>query len=122
MLVFVYGTMKKGGALNKAYMSASKYKAEALVSGYWMFDMGPYPALAYTGNKHQLVKGEVWDMPDAAWTRLKNMEEGAGYNVGTALTDVNGAKQTVHLFVRIDLTVPGTSCWDNDNVIFEEKK
>lgn len=120
MKVFVYGTMKKGGALHKSYMTNSKLLGEAVLPGFWMLSLGPYPALVRTDNPNTKVKGEVYEMPELEWKSLENMEANAGYD--TYMVQPEGTKGETAVFVYLDLTTPGTSSWEHDHIHFQEEE
>lgn len=61
MKIFVYGTLKKGGILHK-HMQDAKYLKSKKIFGYVLY-LAPdetYPLLYYTGNKDDVVVGEMW--------------------------------------------------------------
>lgn len=61
MKIFVYGTLKKKGIGHK-HMGAGKYIRRKRISGYVLY-LAPdetYPLLYYTGDKNDVVVGELW--------------------------------------------------------------
>jgi gamma-glutamylcyclotransferase (GGCT)/AIG2-like uncharacterized protein YtfP len=60
MLLFVYGTLKKGHA-NHRFMGNSKFVDHATLEGYDMYTNGYYPYITKGEGK---VTGEVWDVTD----------------------------------------------------------
>jgi gamma-glutamylcyclotransferase (GGCT)/AIG2-like uncharacterized protein YtfP len=66
MLLFVYGTLRRGGT-NHAQLQGARYVTMACSAAqYELVDLGGYPALLEDG--HQSVIGELYEV-DAALTR-----------------------------------------------------
>lgn len=77
MKIFAYGTLKKGGILHK-YMNGAKYIQKKKISGYVLY-LAPdetYPLLYYTGNKKDVVVGELWKISKKIKRELDKHEEG----------------------------------------------
>jgi len=72
--VFVYGTLKKGGALH-GNLAKSKFIGEAELSGFEMYNVGGwFPAIIKVDDKDSKVKGEVYEVDDTTATRLDSVE------------------------------------------------
>jgi gamma-glutamylcyclotransferase (GGCT)/AIG2-like uncharacterized protein YtfP len=77
MKIFTYGTLKQGGILHK-YMKDAKYIKQKKISGYVLY-LAPnkiYPLLYYTGNKKDVVVGEIWKINKKNKSKLDKYEEG----------------------------------------------
>jgi gamma-glutamylcyclotransferase (GGCT)/AIG2-like uncharacterized protein YtfP len=77
-LVFVYGTLRSGGARAMAIrFPASKFIADAKVSGS-LFDLGAYPGLL-VNESNSLVIGEVYEVDDEILNELDDFESSSHY-------------------------------------------
>jgi gamma-glutamylaminecyclotransferase len=78
-LVFVYGTLKRGGS-NHGHLANQSFRGEARTTpGFRLVDLGAYPGLiSYPEDDHG-VTGEVWWVDNAALARLDELE---GINEG----------------------------------------
>ena len=73
-LLFVYGTLKRGGR-NHGVLSDQRFIGEArTVSGFRLFDLGEYPGMIADPNSPISVTGEVWSVSEAALARLDAFE------------------------------------------------
>jgi gamma-glutamylcyclotransferase (GGCT)/AIG2-like uncharacterized protein YtfP len=72
--LFVYGTLMRaaGGALGKAergrLLRESRHLGVAAMHGAELFDLGHYPGLSDSGERGNVVHGEVIELFDAART------------------------------------------------------
>ena len=72
--LFVYGTLKRGGA-NHGQMAGQRFVAEArTIPGYRLFDVGGYPGLVVLPADREGVTGEIWLVSPAALLRLDRFE------------------------------------------------
>lgn len=72
-LVFVYGTLKRGGS-NHRQMRGAKFLAEARTGPGWtLYDLGEYPGLVAEKNAAG-VRGELWEVNDAQLSALDRFE------------------------------------------------
>ncbi len=77
-LVFVYGTLRSGGAGAMATrFPNSKFIAEAKVSGV-LYDLGPFPGLLLDESR-SLVMGEVYEIDEETLTKLDEFEATSNY-------------------------------------------
>jgi gamma-glutamylcyclotransferase (GGCT)/AIG2-like uncharacterized protein YtfP len=77
-LVFVYGTLRRGGAgAMSIRFPNSKFIAEALVTGS-LYDLGAYPGLLLN-ESNSLVIGEVYEVDDELLKRLDDFEASSNY-------------------------------------------
>lgn len=73
-LVFVYGTLKRGGS-NHHFMAGQAFVgAASTASGFTLFDLGGYPGLVPAPGRAEGVSGEVWLVDDACLARLDQLE------------------------------------------------
>ena len=57
ILIFVYGTLKKGYR-NHFYLKDALYAGEAILNDYEMFDLGTYPGIRI--RQGSIVEGELY--------------------------------------------------------------
>lgn len=76
--LFVYGTLRKGGAndITKLYPTAV-FAGLATVRGL-LYDMGDYPAIILD-DRADPIAGEIYDIADATLSQLDLFEIDAGY-------------------------------------------
>jgi gamma-glutamylcyclotransferase (GGCT)/AIG2-like uncharacterized protein YtfP len=77
MKIFAYGTLKKGGILHK-HMDGAKFIRKKKLSGYVLY-LAPdetFPLLYHTGNKKDVVLGELWKIDKKIKRKLDKHEEG----------------------------------------------
>ena len=73
-LVFVYGTLKRGGR-NHHYMAGQQFRGEARTGpGYTLFSLGDYPGMVRSTDAANQVDGEVWAVDADGLTRLDELE------------------------------------------------
>ena len=77
-LVFVYGTLRRGGARAMAIrFPSSRFIADAKVSGN-LYDLGAYPGLLLNESS-SLVIGEVYEVDDETLNELDDFEASSNY-------------------------------------------
>lgn len=77
-LVFVYGTLRGGGAgAMSIRFPDSKFIATAKVSGN-LYDLGAYPGLRLN-ESNSLVMGEVYEVDDEILNKLDDFEASSNY-------------------------------------------
>lgn len=77
--VFVYGTLMRGQANHKYYLSESEYIGEGEISGYSLYDVGCFPGIVVEPDEK--VKGEVYFVDEETLIKLDLLEgEGSLYN------------------------------------------
>lgn len=77
-LVFVYGSLRRGGAgAMSIRFPASRFIAEARVSGS-LYDLGAYPGLLLDESGSS-VTGEVYEVDDELLKELDDFEAGSNY-------------------------------------------
>ena len=94
-LVFVYGTLRRGGARAMSVrFPNSKFIADTKVCGS-LYDLGPYPGLILD-ESNSLIIGEVYEVDDEILNQLDDIEASSYYR----------RKQ-----VEISLNTHIRSCW-----------
>jgi gamma-glutamylcyclotransferase (GGCT)/AIG2-like uncharacterized protein YtfP len=77
-LVFVYGTLRRGGAgAMSIRFPNSKFIAAAKVTGS-LYDLGAYPGLLLN-ESNSLVTGEVYEVDDEILNELDDFEASSNY-------------------------------------------
>lgn len=78
MLLFLYGTLKRGGS-NHGYMLGQRFVIEACTQpAYRLYDLGGYPGMVAVATEGLSIIGEIWDVDEAALARLDELEDIAG--------------------------------------------
>jgi gamma-glutamylaminecyclotransferase len=81
-LLFVYGTLKRGG-MNHAQLASEKFIATAQTQpGYRLYDVGSFPGLVPDATAQHSIAGELWEVSDAGLARL-DCFEGVAENLFT---------------------------------------
>lgn len=73
-LLFVYGTLKRGGCNHRQLADQTFVEEAQTVPGFQLFDLGGYPGIAAVPAATVGVTGEVWSVTEAAWQRLDEFE------------------------------------------------
>jgi gamma-glutamylaminecyclotransferase len=73
-LVFVYGTLKRGGS-NHHLMAGQKFLGEARTPpGFRLYDLGGHPGMILKPDDRAGVTGEVWSVNTACLAQLDILE------------------------------------------------
>ena len=73
-VVFVYGTLKRGGP-NHGRLAGQEYLGDArLAPGLALYSLGEYPGLVAEPGSPDRVTGELWAVDDAALAGLDELE------------------------------------------------
>lgn len=108
MLLFVYGTLKRGGKYH-AYLEEANLVAEHASAKGTLYDteLG-YPAFSLAGNDD--ITGEVYDIPDVLWPALDFLEDCVGEEsdlyekkILTVQTENGSAEAVVYIARHQDL-------------------
>jgi len=76
-LVFVYGTLKRGGE-NHGWISPQRFVAAARTRPlYRMYDLGGYPGLIRSSDG-LAIEGEIWEVDEDGLVQLDVLEDTAG--------------------------------------------
>jgi gamma-glutamylcyclotransferase (GGCT)/AIG2-like uncharacterized protein YtfP len=77
-LVFVYGTLRRGGARAMSIrFPSSRFVTDAKVSGS-LYDLGAYPGLLLN-DSNSLVIGELYEVDDEILSKLDDIEASSHY-------------------------------------------
>jgi gamma-glutamylcyclotransferase (GGCT)/AIG2-like uncharacterized protein YtfP len=78
-LVFVYGTLKRGGS-NHHFMASGSFAGNAQTPpGFTLYEIAGYPGMVREEGDREGVRGEVWSVDDeclADLDVLEGLEEG----------------------------------------------
>jgi len=73
-LLFVYGTLKRGG-VNHRHLAGQTFVGEArTVAGYRLYALDGYPGMVAQAGDRDGVVGEIWSVDDDALVRLDRFE------------------------------------------------
>jgi gamma-glutamylcyclotransferase (GGCT)/AIG2-like uncharacterized protein YtfP len=73
-LLFVYGTLKRGGS-NHHFLTDQKFVGEArTVPGFRLYELGGFPGMVAKPDDLDGVTGEIWAVDDEALVRLDALE------------------------------------------------
>lgn len=73
-LIFVYGTLKRGGS-NHALLAADKFIGPARTApGFRLWSLGDYPGMTSHTADREGVAGEVWSVGEKTLARLDELE------------------------------------------------
>ncbi|MEN9841017.1 MAG: hypothetical protein RL376_817 [Verrucomicrobiota bacterium] len=109
-LVFVYGTLKRGGS-NHAYLAGQTYRGDAaLRPGFVLYSLGDYPGLVAEPENAESVTGELWSVDALTLAKLDALEgidEGLYARVpapldrwDSGLDDKTAATAEMYLYLR----------------------
>ncbi|MCU0791634.1 MAG: gamma-glutamylcyclotransferase [Opitutaceae bacterium] len=109
-LVFVYGTLKRGGS-NHAQLEGARFIGDArLRPGYTMYSLGAYPGLVAEPASADRVTGEIWAVSHAMLTRLdafEGVDEGLYQRAAAPLSEfpsdlspTDAARVEMYLYLR----------------------
>src|SRR5262249_32720315 len=71
--IFVYGTLLSGEANHGLLSSARLIASIRTPPEYWLYDLGPYPALVMNGE--EAVTGEIYEIDEGTLEELDRFEE-----------------------------------------------
>ncbi len=73
-LVFVYGTLKRGGS-NYSHLAGQKFLGEARTApGFRLYELDSYPGMIAFSNDRTGVTGEVWSVDADCLAQLDLLE------------------------------------------------
>jgi len=79
-LLFVYGSLKRGCYNNYLLtQGGAKFLGECKIAGYELYTTHGYFPYMVESNNSSKVKGELWEVPEETYQRIRRMELGAGY-------------------------------------------
>lgn len=114
-LLFVYGTLKRGGRLH-GHMAGGRFVAEAAtVPRYRLLRVGWYPGLVDAAGGTAVV-GELWEVEADHLRRLDDVEgvaEGLFERRSVELQVAAGAEVQAYFYARSAEGLPDAGeCWD----------
>jgi len=115
-LVFVYGTLKRGGD-NHCWIEDQQFVGEALTAPiYRMYELEGYPGMVRSPVGGLSIQGEVWSVNEAGLTMLDSLEdvEGGEYERVAVLLEGEFATQHVesYLYLRsVEGLLGAGTCW-----------
>ena len=71
--VFVYGTLLEGLRFHHV-LGESKFLGKKTGRGLQMYNLGPFPACVFTGNREHKVEGELYEVDEETLARLDRLE------------------------------------------------
>jgi gamma-glutamylaminecyclotransferase len=74
MLLFVYGTLKRGGRNHRLLADQRFVREVETAPAYRVYDLGPYPGLVRDEANGLAVRGELWDVSGCALEELDDFE------------------------------------------------
>ena len=114
-LVFVYGTLKRGGE-NHGWIEKQQFVAEAHTAAlYRLFDLGGYPGMVRAEDGIS-IQGEVWEVDETGLIKLDVLEDTDGGEYERVQVQLEGeyATQSVEGYVYLR-SVEGRrdlgACW-----------
>jgi gamma-glutamylcyclotransferase (GGCT)/AIG2-like uncharacterized protein YtfP len=73
-LVFVYGTLKRGGS-NHSYLVGQTFVANARTPrGFRLYELDGYPGMVASADDQSGVTGEIWSLDDTCLAELDRLE------------------------------------------------
>jgi gamma-glutamylcyclotransferase (GGCT)/AIG2-like uncharacterized protein YtfP len=71
--VFVYGTLLTG-EYNNYWLNTAEKVCDQVIEGFWMVNLGSFPACIPVENDKGTILGEVWKVDDKTFARLDRLE------------------------------------------------
>lgn len=73
-LVFVYGTLKRGGE-NHSFLAGQTFVGDArTVPGFRLYELDAYPGMVASPDDREGVTGELWSVDSATQSQLDELE------------------------------------------------
>lgn len=122
ILVFVYGTLKRGGS-NHVFLRQQKFLGEARTTlGFTLYSLGDYPGMVRAPGDTAGVTGELWSVDEATLAeldRLEGVDEGLYKRIDASLAPnpIAGSAQTYLYLRQIDGLAAIGSTWPVGPVI-----
>ncbi|MGV3664408.1 MAG: gamma-glutamylcyclotransferase family protein [Prosthecobacter sp.] len=96
-LVFVYGTLKRGGD-NHHWIEHQQFVAEArTLPLYRLHDLGGYPGMVHASQDGLSIEGEVWEVDEAGLIKLDVLEDTDGREYERVAVPLLGAFADKHV-------------------------
>lgn len=110
-LLFVYGTLKRGGK-NASLIRDQRFLREAATRpNYRLYDLGPYPGLVRDGANGLSVVGELWEVSDCCLGELDDFET-AGGEYARGPVEIVGDDGWVDAYFYVHAVPPGARSGD----------
>jgi gamma-glutamylaminecyclotransferase len=75
MLIFVYGTLKRGGS-NHEWMQGQQFVTEAATTpDFLLYDLGGYPGMIRVTSGGLSILGEIWEVDEPGLSELDELED-----------------------------------------------
>jgi gamma-glutamylaminecyclotransferase len=105
--IFVYGTLKRGGA-NHGHLSRQRYLGEARTGpGVTLYSLGDYPGMVRDPYDTEGVAGELWEVDEKCLARLDDLEgldEGLYERVRIALQPPHHLEEVESYLYALDVS------------------
>jgi gamma-glutamylcyclotransferase (GGCT)/AIG2-like uncharacterized protein YtfP len=105
MLLFVYGSLKKGLPLDR-YLRDATFINTAEISGFTLYSARYYPVMFFCGDPNAKVVGELYEIDDVS--HIDRIELSAGYSRGV-IAKYNG--EEVQSYYYEEIRPIGFSVW-----------
>jgi gamma-glutamylaminecyclotransferase len=106
MKLFVYGTLMRGNSNYEEYLLGGRFIGKAVLKDYALYDLGDYPGIVPRRGSN--VKGEVFDIDEAAKARIDELEEeGSLYTASEVNVILDGGETTDALTYVYNLSIDG---------------
>lgn len=94
-LVFVYGTLKRGGS-NHHWIQSQRFVGMArTLPEFRLYDLGGYPGMVGAApGQGSSIEGEVWEVDPAGLAKLDVLEDVAGGEYARVKVPLEGAFST----------------------------
>ena len=97
MIIFCYGTLKRG-FYNHQWLGENKYFGGLYLNGYRMYTNGIYPAIVKSDNQDDVIYGELYEIDKNVFDPIIRMELGANYNMEEIDIELHGKRMKVPIF------------------------
>jgi gamma-glutamylcyclotransferase (GGCT)/AIG2-like uncharacterized protein YtfP len=104
--IAAYGTLREGNYNYDRYKRIADASnntfnkvGEAIIEGYELWDLGPYPYSIKTGNPEDKMTVDIIECDDYTIRSITRMEEGAGYT--TEEITINGIECLIYTYPEI---------------------
>ena len=92
-LVFVYGSLRRGGSAHARLRPAGQCLGQASVAGY-LYDLGPYPAARPARCPRERVQGELYRLTRPAASASSHSDVASGSSAGRPRKDARSIQRS----------------------------
>lgn len=111
MLLFVYGTLKRGGRNHRRLAGQRFVRTAATAPGFRLFDLGPFPGMVFD-KSDGAVTGELFAVSDECVGELDEFEGVPDLFDRRVIVLADGTKAWAYLYVQpIPAGAPGGEEW-----------